>query len=41
MEKGIADTPMSVQEAINAEDWVDGGTVGEASAERGNIWLPL
>jgi hypothetical protein len=41
MEKGIADTvPMSVQ-GIGAEDWEDGGTVGAAADEFGEIWLPI
>jgi hypothetical protein len=41
MEKGIADAvPVSVQ-GISAQDWVDGGEVGAADAEYGDLWLPL
>jgi hypothetical protein len=41
MEKEIADVvPVSIQ-GISAQDWEDGGTVGAAAAERGDIWLPL
>jgi hypothetical protein len=41
MEKGIADTvPVSIQ-GISAQDWEDGGEVGAADDDLGDIWLPL
>ncbi|MDR1526965.1 MAG: hypothetical protein LBS46_04745 [Dysgonamonadaceae bacterium] len=41
MEKGIADTvPVSIQ-GISAQDWENGGTVGAADADLGDLWLPL